>query len=89
MPIPVAALVKIRPPGAGGAEQPGRNRERAAVHGLARDHAALAQFIKQLSSQPGVNEVRLLDTSARSYPNVEVVDFQLVAVLGAAAGAVP
>jgi Tfp pilus assembly protein PilN len=64
-----------------------RARERAEIRGLARDHAALAEFIKRLGGQPEVKQVKLLDTSARSYPGVQVVSFQLAALLGAASGA--
>ena len=69
-----------------GEENGWRAQERAEVRGLAGDHAVLAEFIKQLGAQPEVRQVRLLDTSARNYPNVEVVDFQLTALLGPAPG---
>jgi len=63
-----------------------RTRERAEIRGVASDHAALAEFIKRLGGQPRVSDVKLLDTSARSYPGVQVVSFHLAALLGGAAG---
>ena len=59
---------------------------RAEIRGIAADHAALADFIRQLGTRPGVSEIRLRDTSARSYPNVQVVDFDLAAVVDAVTG---
>ena len=64
-------------------------REQADIRGVALDHAALAEFIRQLAARPGVNEVRLLDTRARNYPNLQVVDFQVATLFEVAAGAAP
>ena len=65
-----------------------RIEQRAEIRGVARDHTALAQFIERLGARPGIGQVRLVDTSARSYPGVQVVDFRLALTLSpAAAGA--
>lgn len=66
-----------------------RTRERADIRGLAVDHAALAEFIRELAARPGLSEVKLIDTSARNYPNVQFVDFQVSAMLAADTGAAP
>ncbi len=66
-----------------------RHRERAEIRGLAGDHAALTGFIRQLGSQSGVSQVRLLDTSPRSYPGLQLIEFQVVAMLGVSADAAP
>ena len=83
---PVPAAKDSRPDDKSG-ENVGRAQERAEVRGLAADHAVLAEFIKQLGAQPEVRQVKLLDTSARAYPNVQVIGFQLAALLGADDGA--
>lgn len=70
------------PPQAGAAEHSWRARQRAQIHGQALDHSTLAEFINRLGSQPGIVQVRLVDTSARSYSGLQVVDFQLAALLG-------
>jgi len=83
----VVLAAKDKRPEEKGGETGWRARERAEIRGLAADHAVLAEFIKQLGAQPEVRQVKLIDTSARSYPNVQVVDFQLAALLGPAPGA--
>ena len=72
---------------AGTAGQAWRSKLRVQIRGQARDHSALAEFIQRFGGQPGIAEVRLVDTSARSYSNLKVVDFQLAAALGARPGA--
>jgi hypothetical protein len=62
-----------------------RIEQRAEIRGMARDHAALAQFIERLGARAGIGQVRLVDTNARSYPGVQVVDFHLALTLAAAA----
>ncbi len=55
--------------------------QRAQIHGQAPDHSTLAEFINRLGGQPGIAQVRLIDTSARSYPGRQIVEFELAAVL--------
>ncbi len=69
-------------PQAGAAERSWRAWQRAQIHGQALDHSTLAEFINRLGSQPGIGQVRLINTSARSYTGMQVVDFQLAALLG-------
>ena len=63
-----------------------RVEQRADIRGVARDHAALAEFIERLGARPGIKRVKLVDTSARSYPGVQVVDFRLALTLSPVAG---
>jgi cell division protein FtsB len=78
---------KEKRPDARADEEAWRTRERAEIRGVAVNHTVLAEFIKELAAQPEVRQVRLLDTSARNYPNVQVVDFRLAALLGATGAA--
>jgi len=69
-------------PTAGGDSRGGQTE----IRGVAADHAALADFIGLLGSRPGVIEVSLRDSSTRSYPGFQVVDFHLTALIGATTG---
>lgn len=51
------------------------------VHGQAADHVALSHFLRQLSGQPQIADVRLSRTSLRRYTSGEVLDFELTARL--------
>jgi hypothetical protein len=85
------------PPGAGiaqggqsmrtAAEQAWRARPRAEIRGQALDHSTLAEFINRFGSQPGIGPVRLVDTRARNEPGMQVVEFELAALLVPADGA--
>lgn len=57
-------------------------QQRAKIRGHALDHSTLAEFINRLGDQPGIGQVRLVDTGARVYSSVQVVDFELAAALG-------
>ena len=57
-------------------------QQRAKIRGHALDHSTLAEFINRLGDQPGIGQVRLVDTGARLYSSVQVVDFELAAALG-------
>ncbi|MGP1677356.1 MAG: PilN domain-containing protein [Burkholderiales bacterium] len=72
------------PPPAGAAA---RVWQRGQIHGEALDHSTLAEFISRLGSQPGIGQVRLINTSARNYTGMQVVDFQLTALVGPLPGA--
>jgi hypothetical protein len=82
------SLNAINPPAAAPAAANGaaawRSRERAEIRGQALDHSALAEFVNRLGGKPGIAEVRLLDTSTRTVANSQVVEFRLIALLGAA-----
>ena len=83
---PAGAPVQGASPNAAG-ERAWRTQQRAEIRGHALDHSMLAEFIHRLGSQPGIGQVRLVDTSARNFSTAQVIDFQVVAVLGAPQGA--
>jgi hypothetical protein len=49
----------------------------AQIVGHASSHTDLASFMEQLGAQPDVADLKLIDTSARSYTSVQVIDFRL------------
>jgi hypothetical protein len=51
------------------------------IVGQARDHTALARFIKRLTEQTEVDEARLINSDLRRYVSADVVDFKLAVVL--------
>ena len=58
----------------------------AEIRGVAANHAALAEFVALLGSRPDVVEVKLRDSSMRSYPGFQVVEFHLSAQIGGTSG---
>jgi len=66
-------------PGPGVAAAPPAGREqRVELIGHATNHTRVAEFMRALSSQPGIAEVRLLDTGLGSYNNTPVIDLTLL-----------
>jgi hypothetical protein len=65
-------------PASGLAAPPARIEQRVALVGHATDHTRLAEFMRSLGSQPGIGEVRLLDTGLGSYGNSPVIDLTLM-----------
>jgi hypothetical protein len=51
---------------------------RAEIVGHAINHTRLAEFMRVLGSQPGIAQVRLVDTGLGSYSNVPVIDLTLM-----------
>jgi hypothetical protein len=47
----------------------------------ARDHSALAGFVRRLGEQEEIESVRVLNTEVRSVSASEVVDFELAIVV--------
>ena len=61
-----------------GAAQPSAGIEqRVEIIGHATNHTRLAEFMRRLSSQPGIADVRLLDTGLGSYGNSPVINLTL------------
>ena len=60
--------------------------QRAEIVGHATDHTRLAEFMRSLSSQPGITDVRLLDTGLRTYTTTQVIDLSLTLLIDAKAG---
>ncbi len=54
--------------------------------GHALNHSLVAEFMRALGQQPGIVDVRLLDTGLRSYSNALVVDFKLLLLVDDKAG---
>jgi Tfp pilus assembly protein PilN len=51
------------------------------IKGQARNHSALANFVKRLVGQPEIEDVRVLNTTLRRYTRSQVVDFDLAVVV--------
>ena len=61
-----------------GAPPPAGIEQRAEIVGHAANHTRLAEFMRSLGSQPGIAEVRLLDTAMGSYGNSPVINLTLM-----------
>ena len=55
--------------------------QRVEIVGHATDHTRLAEFMRNLSAQPGIANVLLLDTSLRAYGNTQVIDLSLTMLI--------
>ena len=73
--IIVVPKENIPPPGT--TIKPLEIEQHAEIVGHALSHTSLAEFMRGLGRQPGVADVRLLDTGSRSYANAVVVDLKL------------
>jgi hypothetical protein len=51
------------------------------ISGQALNHSGLSGFIKNLINQPEIDDVKVINTSLRSYTNSQVVDFNLVVII--------
>lgn len=60
-----------------GAENASANQQGVEIIGHAVNHSLLAEFMRQLGQQPGVANMRLMDTGLRTYTTMQVVDFKL------------
>ncbi|MBI3045851.1 MAG: PilN domain-containing protein [Betaproteobacteria bacterium] len=60
--------------------------QRVELIGHATDHTRLAEFMRTLSAQPGITDVRLLDTGLRTYTNTRVIDMSLTLLIDARPG---
>jgi hypothetical protein len=69
--VPVPGAAASRP----GIEQ------RVEIVGHATDHSRLAEFMRNLSAQPGIADVRVLDTGLRTYTNTQVIDLSLTLLI--------
>jgi Tfp pilus assembly protein PilN len=56
------------------------------IRGQAHSHSALAQFAKNLAAQPGTRNVRVVNTARRGDSALDVVQFEIAAVVNGAAG---
>jgi hypothetical protein len=74
-------IVVPKPNVPGAAPASAAAEQRAEIVGHATSHTKLAEFMRSLGSQPGIAEVRLVDTGLGSYANVPVIDLTLVLVI--------
>ena len=65
-------------PAPGAAPAPAGAEQRAEIVGHAINHTKLAEFMRGLGSQPGIAEVRLVDTGLGSYAGTPVIDLTLM-----------
>ena len=65
-------------PGPGTAPASPGVEQRAEIVGHAINHTKLAEFMRGLGSQPGIAEVRLVDTGLGSYAGTPVIDLTLM-----------
>jgi Fimbrial assembly protein (PilN) len=65
-------------PVSGAVAQPAEIEQRVEIIGHATNHTRLAEFMRRLGSQPGIAEVRLLDTGLGSYSNSPVINLTLM-----------
>ena len=64
-------------PVSGAPPPPAGIEQRVEIVGHATNHTRLAEFMRSLSSQPGIADVRLLDTGLGSYGNSPVINLTL------------
>jgi cell division protein FtsB len=51
------------------------------ISGQALDHSSLSGFISNLIKQPEISDVKVINTSLRSYTSSQVVEFKLVVII--------
>jgi hypothetical protein len=51
------------------------------ISGQALDHSSLSDFISDLIKQPEINDVKVINTSLRSYTSSQIVEFKLVVII--------
>ena len=74
----IIVVPKENIPTPGAAPAPAGVEQRAEIIGHATNHTKLAEFMRGLGSQPGIAEVRLVDTGLGSYANMPVIDLTLM-----------
>ncbi len=55
--------------------------QRVEIVGHATNHTRLAEYMRNLSAQPGIADVRVLDTGLRTYTNTQVIDLSLTLLI--------
>ncbi len=51
------------------------------ISGQALNHSSLSGFIRNLINQPEIEDVKVINTSLRSYTSSQVVDFNLIVII--------
>lgn len=67
--------------GDAGKDQAWRLTTHMEISGQARNHAALAKFLRQLIDQPEIEDIQVVKTNRRSYTRIDVIDFELVIIV--------
>lgn len=62
-------------------EQGWRVARHVEIHGQAADHRTLTGFIGNLGAQPGISNVKLMNTMPREYGNSQTTEFTVVATI--------
>ncbi len=62
-------------------EQAWRLSTHMEIKGQARNHSMLAEFIGRLIKRPEIEDVKVLNTSLRTYTTAQVIDFDLAVVV--------
>jgi hypothetical protein len=81
----IIVVPKANIPAPGAALPPAGVEQRAEIVGHAANHTKLAEFMRVLGSQPGIVEVRLVDTGLGTYANMPVIDLTLMLLVDAKA----
>ena len=74
----------VIPVGEGGNKKTGeawKIQTRMEVNGEARDHEALASFVRRLLQQSQIGEVRILNTRQQTHADITVVNFKLAIIV--------
>ncbi len=76
-------LVIVIPEGEGGAgaDKSWQLTTRMEINGQAIDHSKLSAFVSRLMKQPEINDVKLLNTSLKTYLSTQLVDFKMVVII--------
>jgi hypothetical protein len=77
----IIVVPKENIPAPGAAPAPSGAEQRAEIIGHATSHTKLAEFMRGLGSQPGIAEVRLVDTGLGSYASTPVIDLTLTLLI--------
>jgi hypothetical protein len=82
----IIVVPKENVPAADSAAQVRGIEQHVELVGHALNHTLVADFMRALGSQPGIADVRLLDTGLRDYGTAQVIDFRLSLLVDDKAG---
>lgn len=74
----IIVVPKENVPAPGGAPAPAGVEQRAEIVGQSTSHTRLAEFMRNLGNQPGIAEVRLVDTGLGRLGSTPVIDLTLM-----------
>lgn len=85
----IIVVPKENVPVPGAAPRPQSIEQRVELLGHALSHSQVAEFMRALGRQPGIADVRLVDTGLRAYTSTLVIDFKLSLLVDDKAGRQP